>query len=120
IPPLVLDVPENLPAPEPNVELTIPIMARVVVTEQPITSVTLAWRKMFETEVLVPMRDDGQGGDAVAGDGIYTGFITGVTLGPGQMLRWRVQATDASGAIGKAPPNHVPNNAGANASAVYY
>ncbi len=120
IPPLVLDVPENLPAPTPDVPLSLPITARVVTTNHPVATVTLGWRKMFETETTVPMRDDGQEGDAAAGDGIYTGLISGVTLGPGQMLRWRVTATDAEGAIGKAPPNHIPNNAGANASAIYY
>src|SRR5690606_17274893 len=43
IPPLVLEVVENLPAPQSNVPLSIPITARVVATAQTLTSVTLVW-----------------------------------------------------------------------------
>lgn len=43
----------------------------------------------------LPMRDDGTGGDLVAGDGVFTAII------PGQanrtLVRWRVQARDAKG-----------------------
>ncbi len=40
----------------------------------------------------VVMRDDGLGGDAVAGDGIYSAFIPG--QGSGTLIAFRIQATD--------------------------
>ncbi len=49
----------------------------------------------------VAMADDGTGGDAVAGDGVFTAVI------PGQahrtLVRWRVSATDGRGAAARAP-----------------
>lgn len=119
IPPLVLDVPENLPAP-PAGEISQIITARVLKTQADVTGVTLTWKKMFEADVTAPMHDDGLDGDLVAADHIWTGRITGVTLTAGQMLRWKVTATDADGRLGKAPPNNISNAAEANASAVYY
>ncbi|MES2708731.1 MAG: lamin tail domain-containing protein [Verrucomicrobiota bacterium] len=119
IPPLVLDVPENLPAPAAG-EINQIITARIVKTQANVTGVTLTWKKMFEADITAPMHDDGLDGDAAPGDGIWTGRITGVTLTAGQMLRWKVTATDADGRLGKAPPNNISNTAEANASAVYY
>lgn len=119
IPPMVLDVPENLPAP-PAGDFSQIITARVVRTLADVTGVTLSWKKMFEADVTAPMHDDGMDGDLFANDGIWTGKITGVTLNVGQMLRWKVAATDAESRIGKAPPNNISNTAEANASAVYY
>ncbi|MDB6132216.1 MAG: Spore coat protein CotH [Verrucomicrobiales bacterium] len=119
IPPLVLDVPENLPAPVIG-EFSQTITARVLKTQANVTGVTLAWKKMFETEVTAPMHDDGLDGDLAVGDNIWTGKITGVTLAAGQMVRWKVTATDEEGRVGKAPPNNISNTAEANASAVYY
>lgn len=114
IPPLVLDVPEGAPFPPPG-PVTLIITARVVPAKDPVSEVTLTWRRMFEEEFSAPMRDDGQAPDAAAGDNIWTGTISGVELAAGEMLRWRVTATDTQGRTGKAPPAHVPND-----SAIYY
>jgi rhamnogalacturonan endolyase len=54
---------------------------------------------MFGSETLVTMYDDGPSGghgDAVAGDLTFTALIPTTSLIAGQMLRWRVIATDTS------------------------
>lgn len=43
-----------------------------------------------------PMRDDGQGGDLVAGDGLYTALING--RASGQLAAFTIVATDGAGA----------------------
>jgi hypothetical protein len=109
IPPLVLDLTENPPPPAPG-PFTLAVTARIVPTKNPVAGATLYWRRQFDAEASAPMRDDGQGGDAVAGDGVFTGLITGVTLGAGEMVRWRVAAQDTAGLTGRAPANNVPND----------
>ena len=49
------------------------------------------------------MYDDGTHGDAVGGDGIYTGTIPAGTATAGQMLRWYVTATDTLAHSGRWP-----------------
>lgn len=49
------------------------------------------------------MRDDGTGGDAVAGDGIYTATVPGDTQRHRRLVRYRVRAVDALGAAVRAP-----------------
>lgn len=120
IPPLVLEVPENAPAPAPG-DVSLPITARIIPTQAAVTSVVLTWKKMFAADVSAPMHDDGLDGDATAGDGVWTGLITGVTLKAGEMLRWKVTATDTDGRAGKAPPYNIPaTTSEPNASAAYY
>src|SRR6185295_17278195 len=51
------------------------------------------------------MLDNGTGGDAVAGDGIYTGTIPGQPTGT--MVAFQVTATDAFGAS-RVFPNQYP------------
>src|SRR4030095_11070035 len=58
---------------------------------------------MFAAEQTVTMQDDGVAPDAVANDHIYSSQIPTDTLGPGQMLRWRVVATDNTGATSTGP-----------------
>lgn len=66
-------------------------------------TVKLCYRTLFGAESQTPLRDDGIAPDAAAGDGIYTGALP--TAGPaaGQMLRWRFEAADSEGNIGRAP-----------------
>ena len=67
-------------------------------------AVNLIYRVMYGAEVSVGMRDDGGGGDAAGGDGIFTGVIpAGHGASVGRMLRWRVTAGAASGSLRKAP-----------------
>ena len=55
----------------------------------------------------VAMRDDGAGGDEVAGDGIYSGTIPGRTAG--SLAAFRIKATDAAEApVTSRFPANVP------------
>ncbi|MEN8864635.1 MAG: lamin tail domain-containing protein [Akkermansiaceae bacterium] len=80
------------------------IESDIVSTLNPVTSVTLSWRIMYGSETDLTMVDDGSGSDSVAADGIYTAMIPTDDLSAGQMLRWKVTATDSSGVDTDAPP----------------
>jgi hypothetical protein len=73
------------------------IMAQVAPSLRPLTAtnpVQLRYRVMYGAEVSLNMLDDGVAPDALASDGIYSTQIPTNSLGAGQMLRWRVIATD--------------------------
>ena len=74
-----------------------------------LTSVTLNYRLDPATNLLsIPMLDNGTGGDAVAGDGIYSATIPGQDSGA--LVAFHVFATDASGQAATAMfPNDAPN-----------
>ncbi len=57
----------------------------------------------------VAMRDDGQQGDAVAGDGLFTARIAGRAFG--QLMAFTIAATDGSGAT-SAWPRNAPQDEG--------
>jgi hypothetical protein len=90
--PLVTEVTNN--PPQPTDAQDIPITARVTPQGAPVASVSLRYRVMYGSEVALAMVDNGTGGDAIAGDGIYTAKIPASASGPGQMVRWYVTATD--------------------------
>ncbi|HEX2474207.1 MAG TPA: CotH kinase family protein, partial [Lacipirellulaceae bacterium] len=54
------------------------------------------------------MRDDGTAGDAVSGDGIYTGVLPGSLQTHRRLVRYRVRATDVLGASITAPYSDDP------------
>ena len=58
---------------------------------------------MYDDEVTIPMTDNGQAGDELAGDGVYTAVIPAGVSEPGEMLRWYVRATDATEVAGRLP-----------------
>lgn len=66
-------------------------------------SVKLCYRTMFNAETQTLLRDDGVAPDAVAGDGVYSATLPTVGPAAGQMLRWRFEAADSEGNIGRAP-----------------
>ncbi len=106
--PIVADLPQSLP-PQPRTggQVTIPVTARLVRTFSDIASVNLKWRVMFNAEQTTAMNDNGTGGDAAAGDGLWTGTIVtpaSPVIAPGQMIRWRVEATDTASRLTKEPP----------------
>ncbi|MDG1890863.1 MAG: lamin tail domain-containing protein [Verrucomicrobiota bacterium] len=68
-----------------------------------VSTVTLFYRKMYEAEIEIPMRDHGRDGDREAGDGIWTSVIPGNAFSPAEMTRWRFVATDAVGNETRAP-----------------
>ena len=77
----------------------------------PVTSVTLKYRAMYLAEVSVGMLDDGAHGDGAAGDGVYGAAIPATAAGPGQMVRYRVEAADARGATSRAPLHQAASSA---------
>lgn len=93
--PSILDVGHT-----PNVPLDqddLIVTARISRSFAAIATVSLRYRVMFGAEVTVPMADDGQHGDGLAGDGIYGATIPASASAPGQMVRYAVIVTDDSG-----------------------
>jgi hypothetical protein len=91
------------------------ITATVNPSLRAISTVQIAYRVMFESETLATMYDNGTHGDVTAGDHIYTAVIDTddahlPSLDPGEMLRWRVIATDTLGAITTGPAFNDPTN----------
>ncbi|UCD53561.1 MAG: CotH kinase family protein, partial [Phycisphaerales bacterium] len=105
--PAIRDVTENPPPPLAGEDLA--VTARVSETLAPVLGVSLSWTVGFEVASRVPvagmvlMVDDGTEGDAVANDGVYTAVIPGVSLMAGHMVRWNVDAVDATGEYSRAP-----------------
>ena len=64
------------------------ISTKVLPVLHPIATVQVAYRVMWGAETLVPM--------TAAGGGIYTANIPTSGLNPGDMLRWRIVATDTA------------------------
>ena len=65
------------------------ITTKVVPSLNPIASVQVAWRVMWGAETLVPM--------TAGALSTYTAQIPASGLAPGDMLRWRIVATDTAG-----------------------
>jgi hypothetical protein len=73
------------------------VSRRVVPSLRPLAAtnpVLLRYRIQFGGEQIVNMRDDGVAPDVIAGDGNYTGQIPTTSVAQGQMLRWRISASD--------------------------
>jgi hypothetical protein len=98
--PIIYALEKNPPQP---VTGPLTITARVLPANGPVATVRLFYRRMFAAETVLPMTDDGTGGDAEAGDGIWTAVIPATAFGPGEMTRWRFVATDSSGTATKEP-----------------
>ena len=106
--PLVKNVAHTLPPPpvaQPGGgAVSLPITAEVVPTINPVASVELKWRIMYTAEQSVTMFDDGLHGDGFPNDKVYGATMSAPSVLPGQMIRWRVVATDTVAEIGKSPP----------------
>ncbi len=82
----------------------IQISAKVTPSLRPLaatTPVQLAWRIMYGTETTVAMTP--------AGGSTWTTSIPTTALAPGQMIRWRLIATDDAGVISTLPTYANPN-----------
>lgn len=79
------------------------ITTRVRNTFQPVSSVTLRYRILFGAEAGIPMWDDGAHGDGAAGDGLYAATLPADLASPGQLIRYRIVATDTQGATSRWP-----------------
>ncbi len=86
------------------------ITARVAPASTPLASVQLHYRVMFNTEVRVPLRDDGNSGDSGAGDGVYGARIPRTAFRAGQMVRWYITAADTVGYASRSPTYLDPLN----------
>ena len=73
------------------------VTATVTPTFEDLGEVLLYYRVMFGQELSVPMLDDGAHGDGLAGDGIFGATIPAGVASTGQMLRYRVAASDSQG-----------------------
>ena len=98
--PVVAPVEANPPQP---VAGPLTIAVKVLPTNDPVGTVRLYYRRMFAPETMVVMKDDGDGADAAAADGIWTGVIPATAVAAGEMTRWRFVATDTTGSETKAP-----------------
>src|SRR2546426_2204608 len=90
--PLIFGVGHSPGTPAANEALR--VTARVLPTFNPVAEVTLHYRVMFAGEVSLAMNDGGAGGDAGAGDGIWSGNIPAGAAANGQMIRYYVSASD--------------------------
>src|SRR5208282_2367162 len=97
--PAIYNVTHNPPVPAAN--------QNVVVTAQVhdpngVTNLTLYYRLDPATNyTAVPMKDDGTGGDAVPGDGVFSATIPGQAAN--QIAAFYISATDALGATTRFP-----------------
>ncbi|MFO1461814.1 MAG: CotH kinase family protein [Verrucomicrobiota bacterium] len=95
---------------QPTSGSAITITARVEPTLSPVTAVTLVTRVMFGSETSQPMFDDGKHGDGASGDRVFGAILPAGTVGPGQMLRYRIVATDSAGQETRIPPFFDPQD----------
>ncbi|MEO1530147.1 MAG: lamin tail domain-containing protein, partial [Planctomycetota bacterium] len=100
--PLITDV---TPVPSTSAGAPLTITAQVSDFSTPLdaSTVRLHYRRMYDGEVTVAMVDDGTGGDAVSGDGIFTATIPGSIFVAGEMVRWYVTASDTAGIQAREP-----------------
>ena len=99
--PLIRDVVHTPKVPTDTEDLR--VTAQVRNTFQPVSSVTLRYRILFGAETGIPMWDDGAHGDGAAGDGLYAATLPADLASPGQMIRYRIVATDTQGATSRWP-----------------
>ena len=105
--PLVTDVTDSpVVADADNIVVT----ARVRPTLEAVNTVTLTYRVMYGPEASLTMRDDGLSGDGPAGDGYFGATIPASASAPGEMVRWRIAATDLSGDLTRSPSYTNPAN----------
>lgn len=114
--PVISEVTDN-PAPLGDADALV-VTAHVLQRDAAVNTVTLRYRVGYGVETSLGMSDDGTGGDAVAGDGVYSATIPASASGPGDMLRWTVVATDAGGKESRMPLQ--ADNTGNSQSPEYY
>ena len=68
-----------------------------------VRSLSLVYRAQFAAPVTVAMADDGQQGDGAAGDGVWGARIPAGIASAGQMIRYKIVATDADGRTSRLP-----------------
>jgi len=86
------------------------ITVRIEPSFDPVDTVELHYRVMFDPEVTVPLLDNGRSGDVVGGDLVYGARIPAEAFSAGQMVRWSITATDTAGRSSQFPPYLDPMN----------
>ena len=99
--PIISDVTENPSQPSDSDNLV--VTARVQQRQAGIASVKMFYRVDYNAEVMVTMVDNGTGGDATAGDGIYSATIPASASTEADMVRWRVEAEDTGSLVSRMP-----------------
>jgi hypothetical protein len=99
--PVIADDTHDPPTPMENEDLQ--ITARITPASAPLASAQLHYRVMFNAEVTVPLRDDGNSGDASPSDGVYGATIPKTAFRAGQMVRWYITAMDTAGYGSRSP-----------------
>ena len=92
---------------QPTAEDSIIVSIRVtpsspILTDE-VRQVELSYHVNQEVGEMVVMKDDGEGMDLMAGDGIYTGVIPNTSYKPGDMVRWNIRSYDAMGRSTRYP-----------------
>lgn len=108
--PIISDLEHTPEILSPNDNLS--IRARIAPSFAPVETITLHYRVMFNNEVAIPLRDDGNSDDGESGDGIYGARLPARTIraGMGQMIRWYITATDTVGRQTRSPAFLDPEN----------
>lgn len=101
--PVIGRVTENPERPDITIQNELLITAEVSSFRAPISTVTLIHRRGFGTENPLRMRDDGRPPDLAADDGVFSASLPLAGLGPGGMVRWRVEATDTNSSTSGKP-----------------
>jgi hypothetical protein len=103
----VLTVVSHAPL-QPAPGQAIAVSAAVWEAYAPIDAVTAHLGVMFEAVAAVPMFDDGAHADGAAGDGVYGAFVPRGMVRAGEMVRYRITATDRQGHVSRWPLFHDP------------
>jgi hypothetical protein len=103
---------------EPTAEQPVLVTARGEKTLHNLANVELVYRVMYDDEVHLPMKDDGQGPDQTANDGLYSALIPAAVAQPGQMLRYYITATDQQSNLTREP--RITDAAGVDRSPEYF
>ena len=104
---------------EPDALQPIVVTANVAETFDAVTNVRLNYRVMYGTTRRINMLDDGSGADTMAGDGIYTATIPSGIAQAGDMVRWFMTASDASGNESRFPTFEDPQDSEEYLGTVY-
>jgi hypothetical protein len=84
------------------------VTALLTETFNPISSVVLRYRVMFNSEIELQMFDDGLHGDGGSNDMVFGATIPASASTNGQMVRWYFRATDTVGNVSRWPLFSVP------------
>lgn len=106
--PSIRQVTENPTPPLATEDLV--ITALVEPAGSSVQQVRLIYRIGFANEQTIPMLDNGQGADSLAGDNIYTAVIGASAYQAGRMVRWYVRAEDTQGFQSRHPEFLLPDN----------